>query len=158
MIRLFAALLLALSVTVPAVAKEAAPLAEDPVIEARLKHLAKDLRCLVCQNQTLADSEADLAKDFRREIRLMMKQGLSDEEVTAFLVDRYGDFVLYRPPMKGTTLLLWIGPAALMIGGLAALIVTLRRRRAALLAEGETVSEEELARARKLLDEDDRNA
>ncbi|MBI5137440.1 MAG: cytochrome c-type biogenesis protein CcmH [Nitrospirae bacterium] len=134
-------------------AREAVPSAADPAIEARMKDLTQDLRCLVCQNQTLADSDADLAKDFRREIRTMMQEGRTDAEIVDFLVDRYGDFVLYRPPFKGITMLLWIGPAVLLLGGALALIVTLRRRRAATTA---APSPDELERARKLLEEDNR--
>lgn len=149
---LMAGVALALSlVATCAHAKEAVPDAANPAVEARMKNLTKDLRCLVCQNQTLADSEADLAKDFRREIRTMMEEGKSDTEIVDFLVDRYGDFVLYKPPFKGITLMLWIGPAALLVGGAAALAVTLRRRRA--VAE-QGPSEDELERARKLLEED----
>jgi cytochrome c-type biogenesis protein CcmH len=146
------ALAMLLAVTT-AHAREAVPSAADPAIEARMKHLTQDLRCLVCQNQTLADSEADLAKDFRREIRTMMEAGKSDGEIVTFLVDRYGDFVLYRPPFKGITMLLWIGPAALLLGGAAALVVTLRRRRAATTPPP---SPDELERARKLLEGDNR--
>ena len=87
----------------PVWAGEARPLAEDPVAEARLKHLAVELRCLVCQNQTLADSNAPLAEDLRREVREMIAKNMSDQEIITFLVDRYGDFVLYRPPVKSTT-------------------------------------------------------
>lgn len=134
-------------------AREAVPSAADPAIETRMKDLTKDLRCLVCQNQTLADSDADLAKDFRREIRTMMQEGRTDAEIVDFLVDRYGDFVLYRPPFKGITMLLWIGPAVLLLGGALALIVTLRRRRAATTL---APSPDELERARKLLEEDNR--
>jgi cytochrome c-type biogenesis protein CcmH len=98
-------------------------------IEARLKHLSLELRCLVCQNQTLADSHAPLAEDLRKEIRLLIAQGKSDEEVLEFLVARYGDFVRYRPPLKGTTWLLWFGPFLLLGLGMAMLSRTLRRRR-----------------------------
>jgi cytochrome c-type biogenesis protein CcmH len=109
-------------------AGEARPLAEDPVAEARLKHLAVELRCLVCQNQTLADSNAPLAEDLRREVREMIAKNMSDQEIIDFLVSRYGDFVLYRPPMKATTTLLWVGPFVLLLGGAVALVTTLRRR------------------------------
>jgi len=135
-----------------ATAKEATPMAKDPAIEARLMELASELRCLVCQNQTLAGSDADLAKDFRREIRSMMQQGKSDQQIRDFLVERYGDFILYRPPFNLTTALLWMGPGALMVGGGIVLFVTLRRRRRA--DAEETPSPEALDRARQLLDED----
>lgn len=110
---------------------EAKPLAEDPVVEARLKHLAVELRCLVCQNQTLADSNAPLAEDLRREVREMIAKNMSDQEIIDFLVQRYGDFVLYRPPVKATTTLLWIGPFLLLAGGAVALGLVLKRRRQA---------------------------
>jgi len=86
----------------------------DPVVEARLKALGEELRCLVCQNQTIADSNASLAVDLRREARALIKQGKSDAEVVDYMTARYGDFVLYRPPMRATTLLLWFGPALML--------------------------------------------
>ena len=89
----------------------------NPAVEARLKALGEELRCLVCQNQTLADSSAPLALDLRNEIRVLIAQGKSDDEIRAYLVDRYGDFVLYRPPWKPTTLLLWLGPFVLLGAG-----------------------------------------
>jgi len=98
------------------------------VAEARLKQLALELRCLVCQNQTLADSNAPLAEDLRREVREMIGKNMSDQEIIDFLVQRYGDFVLYRPPWKTTTTLLWIGPFLLLGVGAVALLVALRRR------------------------------
>jgi cytochrome c-type biogenesis protein CcmH len=116
----------------PAAAKEAAPLALDPVVEKRLLAITAELRCLVCQNQTIADSNADLANDFRREIRKLIAEGKSDQEILDFMVARYGDFVRYRPPVKGTTILLWAGPAVLLLIGLTALIRYLRRRNTAI--------------------------
>jgi cytochrome c-type biogenesis protein CcmH len=99
-------------------AGEAKPLAEDPVIEARLKAMSQELRCLVCQNQTLADSSAPLAEDLRKEIRVLMHEGKTDKEVVDYLVARYGDFVRYRPPVNNETALLWFGPfLLLMLGG-----------------------------------------
>jgi len=121
------ALALAL-LSVGAHAVEAPPAADDPAIEARLQKLSTELRCLVCQNETLADSRAELANDLRREIRDMMKTGKSDREITEFLVARYGDFVLYRPPVKSTTLLLWIGPFVFLVIGVAVWFILLRRR------------------------------
>ncbi|HTY99760.1 MAG TPA: cytochrome c-type biogenesis protein, partial [Rhodocyclaceae bacterium] len=102
-------------------AKEAAPLAEDEAVEKRMIGITEDLRCLVCQNESLAGSHADLAEDLRREVRGLIKQGKSDKEIKDYLVDRYGDFVLYKPPVKATTWLLWGGPFLFMIGGVAAL-------------------------------------
>lgn len=111
-----------------AVAGEAAPAAEDPQVEARMLKITSELRCLVCQNQTVADSNSGLAEDLRREVRAMIKRGASDEEIRRFMTDRYGDFVLYRPPLKTTTALLWVGPGVLLVGGLAILAIVLRRR------------------------------
>jgi cytochrome c-type biogenesis protein CcmH len=109
-------------------AEEAKPLAENQQAEARLKALALELRCLVCQNQTLADSNAPLAEDLRREVREMIAKNMTDQEIIDFLVARYGDFVLYRPPLKATTTLLWLGPFLLLVVGGATLAVALRRR------------------------------
>ena len=110
-------------------AKEAQPVGDDPQIERRMRTLTEELRCLVCQNETLAESKADLAEDLRHEIREQMKAGKSDKEIIAFLTERYGDFVLYRPPVKSTTYLLWFGPFALLVAGVAVLYGYLKRRR-----------------------------
>ena len=109
-------------------AGEAQPLAADELTEKRLVAISSELRCLVCQNESLAGSHAELANDLRREIRTLIKDGRSDAEIMEFMVSRYGDFVRYRPPLKGTTLLLWFGPGVLFVVGLAALILYLRRR------------------------------
>lgn len=122
-------LLLVAALAVPAWANEAAPNADDPVIEQRMNRLAEDLRCLVCQNESLAGSRAELAEDLRREIRTQMKAGKSDAEVIEYLTTRYGDFVLYRPPFKPVTYLLWLGPFIFLAIGGAVWTVTLRRRR-----------------------------
>jgi len=141
---------------VPAVlaspASEAA-LAADPVAEKRLQKLSEELRCLVCQNQTIADSNAELAQDLRREIRGMLKEGKTDKEIIDFMVVRYGDFVLYRPPVKGVTLLLWGGPIALMLFGLFALLRYLRRRATRINAEDHPLSADEASRVDALLKE-----
>ncbi len=126
--RLLALLLLAIA-TAAAPAKEAAPAAQDPVLEKRVMTLAEELRCLVCQNQTLADSNAPLAEDLRNQIRERMREGNSDAQVVEYLVARYGDFVLYRPPLKATTVLLWFGPLLLLAAGFAVLLGRLLRRR-----------------------------
>jgi cytochrome c-type biogenesis protein CcmH len=110
-------------------AGEAAPAAADPALEARVMAVATELRCLVCQNQTLADSHAPLAIDLREQIREQMQKGASERDILNYMVERYGDFVLYRPPLKATTLLLWAGPALLMLAGLVTLFYRLRRRR-----------------------------
>jgi len=109
-------------------AKEAVPAADDPVLEARMQRIAVELRCLVCQNQTIADSHAGLADDLRRDIREQLQRGASDEQVVQYMTDRYGDFIRYRPPMKGSTAVLWVGPMVLLIGGLLVLVWVLRRR------------------------------
>jgi cytochrome c-type biogenesis protein CcmH len=111
-------------------AEEARPLAEDPAMEQRLARLAQDLRCLVCQNESLAGSRADLAEDLRREIRALMRAGKSDEDVVAFLTERYGDYILYRPPLRTETWLLWFGPLLILMAGGTGLFVYLRRRTA----------------------------
>ena len=129
-----------------------AAVAADPVAEKRLQALSEELRCLVCQNQTIADSNAELAQDLRREIRGMIKDGKSDKEIIDFMVVRYGDFVLYRPPVKGITLLLWGGPVALMLLGLVVLIRYLRRR-AMRIADDRPLSADETSRADALLKE-----
>jgi cytochrome c-type biogenesis protein CcmH len=144
-------MLIILCVSGPAWAGEARPLADDPVVEARLKHLAVELRCLVCQNQTLADSNAPLAEDLRREVRAMIVKNMSDKEIIDFLVERYSDFVLYRPPVRATTVLLWVGPFVLLIVGLAALIITVRRRSRTVIDV--PVTEEEHRRVEQLLAE-----
>jgi cytochrome c-type biogenesis protein CcmH len=109
-------------------AKDAAPLADDPVIEQRLISISEEMRCLVCQNESLAGSRSDLANDLRREIRTLIKEGKSDDQIRSFMVERYGDFVLYRPPVKPITWLLWIGPFAILLIGIAGLLTYLRRR------------------------------
>ncbi len=138
--------------TLASSATEAA-LADDPVAEKRLTKLSEELRCLVCQNQNIADSNAELAQDLRREIRGMIKEGKSDKEIIDFMVARYGDFVLYRPPVQGNTLLLWVGPIALLIFGLSALIAYQRRRAARVAAEDKPLSADEASRADALLKE-----
>jgi cytochrome c-type biogenesis protein CcmH len=109
-------------------AKDAAPLADDPQTEQRLISISEEMRCLVCQNESLAGSRSDLANDLRREIRTLIKEGKSDDQIRAFMVERYGDFVLYRPPVKPITWLLWIGPFVILLIGIAGLIMYLRRR------------------------------
>ena len=133
-----------------------AALAADPVAEKRLQHLSEELRCLVCQNQTIADSNAELAQDLRREIRGMIKDGKSDKEIIDFMVTRYGDFVLYRPPVQGNTLLLWGGPIALLILGVVALVRYQRRRAVRVAAEDKPLSADEASRADALLKELDK--
>ena len=130
-----------------------AALAADPVAEKRLQALSAELRCLVCQNQTIADSNAELAQDLRREVRAMIRDGKSDQQIIDFMVTRYGDFVLYRPPVQGNTLLLWGGPIVLLILGIIALVRYQRRRAERVAAEDKPLSADEASRADALLKE-----
>ena len=109
-------------------AKDAAPLADDPVAEQRLISISEEMRCLVCQNESLAGSRSDLANDLRREIRILIHEGKTDEQIRDFMVSRYGDFVLYRPPVKPITWILWIGPFVILLVGIIGLMTYLRRR------------------------------
>jgi cytochrome c-type biogenesis protein CcmH len=122
---------------------------DDPVIEQRLANLSRELRCLQCQNQTLADSPAGLAADLRREIRIQMKAGKSDKEIIAFLTQRYGDFILYKPRVTYTTYLLWFGPFVLLLGGLYLLFHYIKQRRD--LITEKPLSADEHRRAEELL-------
>ncbi|CAN5837560.1 cytochrome c-type biogenesis protein CcmH [soil metagenome] len=131
------------------VSQEAKPVADDPELEKRVMNLSQELRCLVCQNETLADSRADLAVDLRHEIREQIKAGKSDQEIIAFLTARYGDFVLYRPPVRPTTYLLWFGPFVLLVIGLGVLYRYLKKRRE--LISQQPLSPEEHRRAEALL-------
>jgi cytochrome c-type biogenesis protein CcmH len=124
---------------------------EDPAIEARMKNLTKQLRCLVCQNETLADSQAPLAEDLRREIREQIKAGKTDQQIMAYATQRYGDFVLYNPPVKATTYLLWFGPFVLLLLGIVLLYRYLKSRRE--LIEVKPLTADERRRAEKLLQE-----
>jgi cytochrome c-type biogenesis protein CcmH len=141
-------LLLTLALAFPAWAGEAQPAAADPALEERMMALASELRCLVCQNQTLADSHAPLAVDLRNQIREKMRQGASERDIIDYLVARYGDFVLYRPPLKPVTVLLWAGPLLLLICGMAMLLLRLARRH---VEPGVELSAEERMRAAALL-------
>ena len=136
---------------IPARAMEAPPLAADPVLEARVMVIAEELRCLVCQNETIAASQADLAVDLRKQIRTKLAQGQSQQQILDFMVDRYGDFVLYRPPLKTSTVLLWAGPFALLLVAVVVMTMNIRRRRRAGQPPG--LSADELRRAQQLLGE-----
>jgi cytochrome c-type biogenesis protein CcmH len=142
-------LIILCSVGMNALAKEAQPSAADPVLEERVMKLSRELRCLVCQNETLADSRADLAEDLRNQIREQMKAGKTDKEIIAYLTDRYGTFVLYRPPVAPTTYLLWFGPFVLLLAGLL-LLFRYVKRRSSVIAEA-PLSVEERRRAEALL-------
>ena len=137
-------------------AQEARPVAEDPEAEERLIALTEDLRCLVCQNETIAESRADFSNDMRREIREQIQANKTDAEIIEFLVERYGDFVLYDPPFKPTTFLLWFGPLILFLLGLGTLIVYLRQRRT-LVEEEKPLTEDERKQAEALLNENKGN-
>ena len=146
------ALLAIFALTMPVQANEALPMAEDPVLEARLVRISDDLRCLVCQNESLSGSHADLAKDLRREIRGLIKAGKSDAEILDFMVARYGDFVLYRPPVKPTTWLLWGGPFVLLVAAVIGLLSMVRRRAKAFanLPDSPPLSDEDRQRLSRL--------
>lgn len=125
--------------------------ANDTLLEQRLQNLTKQLRCLQCRNETVADSPAQIADDLRKEIREQMKSGKSDDEIIAFLHERYGDFILYNPPVKATTYLLWFGPFLLLVGGTLLLFRFLKQRR--VMIETKPLTAEERRRAEKLLRE-----
>ena len=132
-------------------AGQATDMATDPVLEKRMIGLAENLRCLVCQNESLASSHADLAEDLRREVREQMQKGLSDQQIIDYLVSRYGDFVLYDPPVKKSTLVLWYGPFVLLLLGVGVLVYQLRKRKSQIV---ETVlSDADARRAASLLEE-----
>jgi len=152
---LFAALAL---LAAAAAAQTARPLAEDEAVERRLNAIAEELRCLVCQNESLAGSRADLAQDLRREIREQIKAGRSDDQILAYMTDRYGDFIRYRPPLKGTTVALWAGPFVLLAVAAGGVAWYVRRRRTRVAAPALTPEEE--ARVARLLADagDDRPA
>jgi cytochrome c-type biogenesis protein CcmH len=144
--KLFFTLMLALA-GVALQAKEAPPVAANPELEKRVMALSEELRCLVCQNQTLADSHAELAIDLKNQVREKLASGMSDQDVIDYMVERYGDFVLYRPPVKSITWILWFGPFLLLPAGIAALFAKLARRRVA----EDGLPESELLRAASLL-------
>lgn len=128
----------------------APPIASDPVLEKKVLELSNELRCLVCQNQTIADSNADLAVDLKNQVRKQLSEGRSKEEILKYMTERYGDFVLYKPPFNAATIMLWVGPFLLMLLGLFFLIRQIKQRRQDLLAE--SFSPEDIERARQLLD------
>jgi cytochrome c-type biogenesis protein CcmH len=146
-VKLVAILLLA-AAPFAAAAKEATPTESDPVAAARAVALANELRCLVCQNQSIAESNAELAVDLRRQIREQIAAGRSDAEIVDFMVSRYGDFVLYRPPLKATTVLLWVGPLVLVLAGFWTLARALRAHRQ---AQAPPLTADERERAERLL-------
>ena len=123
--------------------------AADPALEIRVQEVSAELRCLVCQNQSLADSHADLALDLKNQVREQLRAGRTPDDVVAYMTQRYGDFVLYRPPFKATTLLLWLGPALLVLGGAAGLWRAMARERS--VAQPEALAPEDAQRASALL-------
>ncbi len=133
--------------------EEARPLADDPVLEERVKAISYELRCLVCQNQTIADSNAGLAIDLRNQVRDMLKRGMSDTDIREFMVARYGDFVLYNPPVKNTTVLLWLGPLLMLViaGVLAIRVIRSRSKSSA----SQDLADADMNRARAMLSESD---
>jgi len=133
--------------------EEARPLADDPVLEERVKAISYELRCLVCQNQTIADSNAGLAIDLRNQVRDMLKRGMSETDIREFMVARYGDFVLYNPPVKNTTVLLWLGPLLmLVIAGVVAIRVIRSRSKS---SASQDLADADINRARVMLAESD---
>lgn len=143
------ALFLALQLAGASYAGEAVPLADDPVVEQRLIVISEELRCLVCQNESLAGSRADLAMDLRREIRTLIKDGKTDAEIRDYMVSRYGDFVLYRPQVKPMTWVLWFGPFLLLIGAVVMLVRMVRRSQRS--AAAPTLDAAQRAKAQSLL-------
>lgn len=127
---------------------------DTPQQEARFRDLSQQLRCLVCQGQSIADSNADLANDLKREVRRMILEGRSDAEIKEFMVARYGDFVLFKPPVKGSTYLLWFGPFGLLLGGFVTWLMLARRRQADVTAGQLSASERE--RLARVLSQDSR--
>ena len=129
MVKWWIALMLGLVCGLSASARETPAAAADPAFEKRVTRLSEELRCLVCQNQTIADSNAELAVDLRNQVREQMRQGRSDDAIRNYMVERYGDFILYRPPVKASTALLWFGPLVLVVGGIGGLMLYVRQRR-----------------------------
>lgn len=138
----FAVLTLAALLATAALAIDSGPAFEDPALQQRYDQLVNELRCLVCQNNSIADSNAMLATDLRREVRELIAAGRSDAEIRTYMTDRYGDFVLYRPPVAPRTWLLWAAPALLLIGGLAAASVIVVRRARAARADPSTLDQD----------------
>jgi cytochrome c-type biogenesis protein CcmH len=132
---------------------EAPTVAEDPALEKRVNEIGQELRCLVCQNQTIADSQAGLATDLKDQIREQLKAGRTPQQIVDFMVERYGDFVLYRPPLKATTVLLWVGPFLLLAAGIAGGVLVVRRRRG-LVTDPEQLTDAQRQKAAQLLQDE----
>lgn len=146
-----AAAAISIALSPAALAKEAAPTAFDPVAHKRVVEVSEQLRCLVCQNQSIADSNAELAVDLRNQVIEQVKAGKSNEEIVNYMVDRYGDFVLYNPPFKLSTAILWLGPLGLFVVGLGAFYINLRRRKRMVAAAAKPLSAQDKALADELL-------
>ena len=146
-----AAAALSIALSPAALAKEAAPTAFDPVAHKRVVEVSEQLRCLVCQNQSIADSNAELTVDLRNQVIEQVKAGKSNEEIVNYMVDRYGDFVLYNPPFKLSTAILWLGPLGLFVVGLGAFYINLRRRKRMVAAAAKPLSAQDKALADELL-------
>jgi cytochrome c-type biogenesis protein CcmH len=149
--------LLALLIAAAAGAVQPDEMLQDPTLESRARDLSAEIRCLVCQNQSIDDSDASLARDLRLLVREQIKQGRSDSEIRDYLVDRYGTFVLLDPPFRASTLVLWLGPLFVLLAGGAGLIVYLRGR-SRIAADGSALSEDEMARIERLIGDGDRRA
>lgn len=154
--KLVALVLLLLAAALPAAAVDPGEMLADPALEARARDISKDLRCLVCQNQSIDDSDAQLARDLRVLVRQRLAAGSSNKEVVDYVVSRYGDFVLLNPPFKLSTYALWIGPAVIFVGGLLAIVVFYRRRAGVAESVPPPLSAEESRRLERLLDGDGR--
>ena len=150
---MFALLALVLFAAGVTQASDAVPTAANPALEKRVMALSEELRCLVCQNQTIAESHAGLAVDLKNQIREQMAAGKSDQAILDYMVARYGDFVLYRPPVKATTVLLWFGPFALLAGAIGFLLYNIRRRRTMLLQKNNELTDSQRARAQQLIND-----
>ena len=131
--------------------KEAVPTAFDPVAHKRVLGISEQLRCLVCQNQSIADSDADLAVDLRKQVIEQINAGRSDKEIIDYMVERYGDFVLYNPPFKASTIILWLGPVVIFLGAAVAFYINVRRRKQTVAAAERTLTPDEKRRAEELL-------
>ena len=147
--------LFALFALAPAQAREAALLAEDPLVEKRLIHISEELRCMVCQNESLASSRAELANDLREEVRKLIREDRSDSQIKEYLVTRYGDFVLYKPEVKPLTWVLWFGPFLLLVLAIVGMAYYLRQRQSAQNSRS-TLSDEDRRKVQEILKSGDK--
>ncbi len=154
---LIGTILLEIMVSNPVLAKEATPMAKDPVLEEKVNTVSAELRCLVCQNQTIADSDAALAVDLKNQVREMLSSGKTEVQVIDYMVERYGDFVRYRPPIKATTMLLWFGPALFLVIGGTLLFINLKRRSKQVVSSP-TLSDDESKQVNELLRAEEKGA